>query len=232
MDPEKFRLANEGVAGESKGLFLDDQGKIVPKTSFHAEINSHDALWWKIRAFLSTVAYLTIMEPEFFPFQVAENFSDALHDMILSPMGGGRLSVGQCKVAWKTMIAQMHIKIYQTGATLSSLVENEMFWKHHWAYHSGPGSQGGGSSQSSDKERRLQSLLDKADSALKRNANGQPIKRGGRNGGGKGDGGKKGFNANIPPPPNAGAQGAGEKQKALNQQMPWGKKGKKQKGKK
>ena len=34
MDPEKFRLANEGATGESKGLFFVDDGHVTRKKTF------------------------------------------------------------------------------------------------------------------------------------------------------------------------------------------------------
>ena len=71
MDPEKFRLANESVSGESKGLFLTDDGKVNRKSEYFNEIFSHDTFWWKTRAFLSTVAYLTVMEPDLFLTRLA-----------------------------------------------------------------------------------------------------------------------------------------------------------------
>ena len=103
---------------------------------FFSEIVAHDMLWWKIRAFLTTICYLTIHTPEFFPLQACENFSDALHDVILAPHGSNqRLSLGQCKTAWNTMISALHVKIFQSGCTLASLTENDMVWKSHWAWH-------------------------------------------------------------------------------------------------
>ena len=84
MEPEKVRLANEGVSGETKGLFLSEEGTVQSKKQFFHEIVAHDMLWWKIRGFLSTISFLTILEPDFFPFQACENFADSLHDAILA----------------------------------------------------------------------------------------------------------------------------------------------------
>ena len=44
MDPEKYRLANEGVTGESKGMFLGEDGTIQSRKKFFAEIIAHDML--------------------------------------------------------------------------------------------------------------------------------------------------------------------------------------------
>ena len=74
MDPQKFRLQNEGVTGESKGLFLSEDGHVTSHKNFFCEIVAHDMLWWKIRAFLSTVCYLTVLRPGFFDFQHCELF--------------------------------------------------------------------------------------------------------------------------------------------------------------
>ena len=218
MDPEKFRLSNEGVTGETKGLFFTDQGTVMPKSKFHKAIVAHDMLWWKIRAFLSTISYLTILEPKFFPFQACEEFADALHDLILEPATGGRLSLDQAKVAWKTMISDMHVEIHQGSAvTLAELTRNRMFWKHHWSYHTGSG----GSSQlergdaNSGSERRLQSVIDRAENMLKQGANlrtrgnrgGKNQNRNGKNGGGKGDSKKT---PTPPAPPNREGQTGGK----------------------
>ena len=128
INPGKFRLANEGITGESKGMFLSEDGKVSSKKEFFTEIIAHDMLWWKVRAYLSTVAYLMILTPKFFPYQACENFVDALHDVILAPTkSNGRLSLTQCKIAWMAMISAMHVRIYQTGCTLAELTENEMF---------------------------------------------------------------------------------------------------------
>ena len=72
-----------------------------------------------------------------FPFQRCENICDCLHDLIMSPAGPGRLPIGQCKVAWKNMISAKQVKVRQTDCTLAELTENEMFWKHRWAWHHG-----------------------------------------------------------------------------------------------
>ena len=101
MDPEKFRITTEGISGESKGFFLKDDGTLKPMKTHYGEIVAHDMFWWKCRAYLSTVSYVTISEPNFFGYQACENFADLLHDVILAPTQGGRLQLAQCKVAWK-----------------------------------------------------------------------------------------------------------------------------------
>ena len=117
MDPEKFCLSNEGVTGESKDLFLAESGAVVPKIKFHRQIIAHDVLWWKIMAFLNIISYLTVLEPGFFSFQACEEFSDTLHDLILAPASGSKLSLEHAKVAWKTMISDMHVELHQGSAT-------------------------------------------------------------------------------------------------------------------
>ena len=225
MDPENFRLVNEGVTGEAKGLFLREDGVTVPKKTFFNEIVAHDVLWWKIRAFCTTVSYVTILIPDFFPFQACENFVDTLHDLILAPVATGRMSINQCKIAWKQMIAAMHTKIHQSQntITLAELTENEMFWKHHWTYHSpaagrdsseGPRSSGG----VSEAERRLQSIADRAKNGLQKVGRGprRGLNRGnnkdkggkGANKGGNG-GPKKGGGAPSPPADPRGGKGGG-----------------------
>ena len=69
MEPEKFRLANDGVTGESKGVFLSEDGTVSAKKEFYSEIIAHDMFWWKVRAYKSTVCYLMIMVPDSFPLQ-------------------------------------------------------------------------------------------------------------------------------------------------------------------
>ena len=230
MDPQKYRLQNEGVTGESKGLFLSETGHVSSHKALFCEIVAHDMLWWKIRAFLSTICYLTVLRPDFFPYQSCENFIDALHDMILAPTStGGRLSIGQCKVAWMNMVSAFHVRIYQTGCSLQSLTDSEMFWKHHWAWHSAGAGSASGSAGSdgagSAIERRLQSALDRAETKLANTGGGANWRGGrtrGKNGSGKrgnqGPGGgpqKKqntggkasNFNTNIPPSSGNGGKG-------------------------
>ena len=151
------------------------------------------------------------------------NFVDALHDVILAPQGSnGRLSLTQCKAAWMTMISAMHVKIFQSNRTLASLSENEMFWKHHWAWHSGGSDKGNGdrgNGQSTIAERRFQGQLDRLMNWKKQQGGGGGGKKtGGRRGqgggnrgqgGGNGDGHKR-FNNNVPPPPNNGGGGGGK----------------------
>ena len=224
MNPEKFRLANEGVTGESKGLFLSEDGSVSSQKKFFCEIIAHDMLWWKIRAFLSTISFLTILSPEFFPYQACENFCDALHDVILSPVAGGRLSIVQCKTAWMTMISALHVKIHQSNCTLASLTENEMTWKHCWAWHSGSGSHSGGGTEKppSAFEKRIQGQIDRlANQGAGGGGRKQRARRGngyGGDGGGANNqgGNNKNFNSNVPPPPNGGGKGGsggGKRQK-------------------
>ena len=81
MDPEKFRLASEGITGESRGLFLAENGSVAPRKEFYAEILSHDMLWWKIRAFLSTMLRLgfSAMPRAFFFFLRAQATSHSIN---------------------------------------------------------------------------------------------------------------------------------------------------------
>ena len=142
------------------------------------------------------------------------------------------MSLNQCKVAWQTIISAMCVRIYQSNATLAELTDNEMFWKSHWAWHTGPApslSTSSGSSGQNDNERRLQSLLDKANSQLANRGAGRRGSRGtkkrgnGNNNGGNGGSGGNGGNGNggngklnkPPPPPNGKRQGGGK---------PWGQK--------
>ena len=41
MDPEKFKLSNEGITGESKGLFLGEDGSVSIKKQFYVEVVAH-----------------------------------------------------------------------------------------------------------------------------------------------------------------------------------------------
>ena len=181
-------------------------------------------LWWRIRAFLSTISYLTISSPDFFPFQAADNFCDSLHDMILSPVAGGRLSIVQCKTAWMTMISALHVKIHQSNCTLASLTENEMTWKHCWAWHAGNGAQSGGGAEKppSAFEKRIQGQLDRLTNQGA-GGGGRKVRarRGGAGGGGQNNGGNnKNFNSKVPPPPGGkGAQNGGQQKRqfAANQ---------------
>ena len=220
MDPEKFKLANEGITGESKGLFLGEDGSVSAKKQFYVEVVAHDMLWWRCRAFLSTVAYLTILKPGFFPYQACENFCDALHDVILAPTGSnGRLSLTQCKIAWNSMISAMHVRIFQSDCTLASLTENDMFWKHHWAWHSGSAPPVPSNDSQSSLVRGLQSQIDRLGNRVGggggggggKRPGGKPTRRGNRDGGGK-TGGQQvntNFNTNVPAPPNGGGDRRG-----------------------
>ena len=239
MDPQKFRLQNEGVTGESKGLFLSEDGHVSKHQIFFCEIVAHDMLWWKIRAFLTTVCYLTVLRPGFFDFQNCEKFCDALHDVILAPTSNGnRLSLSQCKVAWMNMISDFHVKIFQTNCTLQSITSSDMAWKAHWAWHVGStgsnSSHGGDGGNTSAIERRLQSMSDRIESQLGNNKKGKGGK-GGRRGGkrfnqnrnnDKRKAGEAGFNKNIPPPPNKGNGGKSAGRNSFAKRAKTGKGGK------
>ena len=236
MDPEKFKLTNEGAAGESRGLLLTEDGRTIPKKSYYMEIHSHENFWWKIRAFMSTVCYLTILDPKFFPYQNCENFIDNLRDVLMCPSVSGRMPLNQIKIAWKTMISSFHIKIYQESCTSCSLTGNETFWRHYWTWTGGPRAAPSADVESDGdnrQTRRLQSVLDRAENALKRQGGGGGG-GGGKTGGGKatqrgdragkrarggkgGDGGGKGnggSGAPAPPPDPRGAKGASAGSKA------------------
>ena len=211
MNPEQFRLQNEGVTGESKGLFLSEDGHVSSHKKFFCEIVAHDMLWWKVRAFLGTICYLTVLRPGFFDFQHCENLCDALHDVILAPTANGqRLSLSQCKVAWLNMISDFHVRIFQSGCTLQSITEIEMSWKSHWAWHMGSAGTGSSSNNSgyngpSASERRLQSLSDKIEGQMKTGKENGRWRGGKRQNNGDNAGQKRTkFNADIPKPPQGG----------------------------
>ena len=139
------------------------------------------------------------------------------------------------------MVSALHVRIYQTNCSLRSLTENEMFWKHHWAWHGGGGSRGQGEeSGASATERRLQSALDRANNTIAK-AQGKGGKVGGQVRGGRranrGQGGQNkqqgtkrtastAFNTNIPPKPNGGGGRGGNKWFNRQQQQQKGGKGK------
>ena len=215
MDPEKMRLTSEGISGESKGLFLSEAGTVTAKKSYYSEIVAHDQLWWRIRAFLSTVAYVAILIDGFFSYQHCINFCDALHDVIMSPAGNSRLPIAQCKVAWKNMISALHVKVHQTSCTLGELTENEMLWKVHWCWQSGPrGVPTEFAPETPPANPLVQSLMDQ-NANLRRRLDNQGAGGGRRRSHGKGDGGsgKGGAGgkrwshddapAGVPPPPPA-----------------------------
>ena len=241
MDPEKFKLLSEGISGESKGLLLLETGGVVARKSYYSEIIAHDQLWWRIRAFLSTISYLTVLIEQFFPFQVCENFCDSLHDVIMAPSGGGRLPIIQCKVAWKNMISAMQIKVRQTDCNLAELADNEMFWKHHWAWHAAPRAPpsewapetpSSGAASSGDKA-MIQSLLDQNRNLKERLEVGRKF-RGGKKRNNKRSGGDdweaEGRVVPTPPAPPTGQKrngdgGKGAQQKAWFRRQNGGKKG-------
>ena len=246
MDPEKMRLTAEGITGESKGLFLSESGTVTAKKSYYAEIVAHDQLWWRIRAFLSTMSYVCILIDGFFTYQHCENFSDALHDVILAPSGNNKLPISQCKVAWKNMISAIHVKVHQSGCSLGELTENEMFWKVHWCWQAGPRAPPDWAPETpqTGNSSLVQSLMDQNANLKSRLGN-----RGGRGSGGRrrndkgqgnGKGGDKWFNrvydesgtssSTVPPPPPPNGNGRGKGlsagQKAWNKRPRNGQKGK------
>ena len=68
MYNEQYRLSNEGLPGESKGLFLGEDGTVCKQKSY-ADIVAYDMLVWKIKAFLSTIDSLTITQLDLLPYQ-------------------------------------------------------------------------------------------------------------------------------------------------------------------
>ena len=123
-------------------MLISENGGVPEVRKYYQEIVQHELFWWKARAYLSTVSYLTILQQDLLPYQACENFSDALHDVILAPTSGGRLHIAQVKIAWRCMLESMQVKICQSGCTVLALTDNEMFWKHHWSWQSGPRASG------------------------------------------------------------------------------------------
>ena len=84
---------------------------------FFCEIVAHEMLRWRIRAYLSTVCYLTVLKPDLFDYQSCENFIGALHDIIFAPTSsGGRLFFNQCKVLWVNMMSVSTCESSRLGA--------------------------------------------------------------------------------------------------------------------
>ena len=173
------------------------------------EMASHDVLWWKMRALLSTVWYLAVHRPWFFDLQHCEDVCDALHDVSLAlSSSGNRLSLQQCKVAWMNAMSHFRVEMFQTHCTLQRITSTEMAWKAHLAWHLGsasaaPSSSGGGEAFAT--ECRLQSMTDKLAGRLgngngglgnDRRRGGERVVSGSANGGAKtGDG--KGWEAST-----------------------------------
>ena len=118
------------------------------------------------------------------------------------------------------MISNLHVRIHQSNCTLSSLTENEMVWKHHWAWHASSGASAGGGG--SDKpltafEKRLQGQIDRISNQASWSGSGRG-RRGNKQNGGQQKGSNQSFNrTGIPPPPGNGKGGQQQKQKGGQQ---------------
>ena len=115
------------------------------------------------------------------------------------------------------MMAAMQVKVRQSNCNLADLTENEMFWKHHWSWQSGPRappSEWAPETPSGSKDPYVQSLLDR-NKNLEAQLNRKGQKGNGGGGGGRQRGAKRNNGGNwdaegrevpTPPPPPHGSK--------------------------
>ena len=76
--PEHIRTASSIERRGRISLSLEPGQATVPQIVEAEAVSAHDELWTRIRADFTTMSFVTIQTPDFFPYEVCESFVDKI----------------------------------------------------------------------------------------------------------------------------------------------------------
>ena len=90
------------------------------------------AIFHRIRAYLTSVAYCSADNPAFYDLEHNVHFLDQLDTFINSRLDRRTPTVAAVSAAWLTMITNFPIEIHIHGESLNQLVKERGNWTHYW----------------------------------------------------------------------------------------------------
>jgi hypothetical protein len=102
------------------------------------DISTYHELWKRIRADMTTIAHVSIVEPDYFSFADCERFSDTVLDCMHQTKDKQLAPVSHYIGAYIATMKKFSEEVTTNGKTLHELVQNDAQWLHYWTSWSAP----------------------------------------------------------------------------------------------
>ena len=89
-------------------------------------------LWKRCRAYVMTLAYVTILSPDWFPYQAAIEISDYLLKLMMDQYGGRSPDIGTLVGAWAATSAYWCETVRISKRPAGEIICNLGMWNHKW----------------------------------------------------------------------------------------------------
>ena len=89
-------------------------------------------LWKRCRAYVMTLAYVTILSPDWFPYQAAIEISDYLLKLMMDQYGGRSPDIGTLVGAWAATSAYWCETVRISKRPAVEIICNLGMWNHKW----------------------------------------------------------------------------------------------------
>ncbi len=99
---------------------------------------SHFELWIRIRAFFTTIAFVSINDIEFMSFGGAEQMSDTILRLVHNNYGGSLAPVSHYVEAWAQTAKLMSEHVSTNEGLLETFVKSPSSWRHLWTNYVKP----------------------------------------------------------------------------------------------
>ena len=176
-----------GKAVETQAVMLDTVGRPIE-------------LYIRIRAWMTTMAYISVRNTAWFDFQTALFGSDKVLHLVTQTFGGQHAPTSFYVSAWAATVHYFSEHVRVSGATLKEAVLNTGAWEHRWTGFTPSGQRGDQASAGPDLPKDVQDEVNKLKGLVKQwqstadrfRVESENLRKGGKDRGGKGKGKKHG----------------------------------------
>lgn len=102
------------------------------------EIKGTTEIYWRIRAFFTTVSFVTIQEPTFMPFQEVEFAADTIHGFLSNTFDGHHPPLNFFINAWAATSHYLAEEVRTNKKDLKTAIRQTSAWQHFWTVWTPP----------------------------------------------------------------------------------------------
>ena len=128
----KLKCTLNTAHNQLSGTVLSSAG-LVPLSIDLEECGNCPEFWIKIRALVSTIAFIMCdVDESFLPYEVAEDFADRLFFLIFMRADGRRPGLESLRAAYHSTFVQFATGIQNNNEKLADLIKFTASWEHLW----------------------------------------------------------------------------------------------------
>ena len=129
MEAEKVR----------KDVETADDGTLIAKDHIESEVDNFLMLWKRIRALMNTMSFITIQNPTWLPYDVAERFSDNVLEWMSTkhPPAYRYAPISHFLLAYRLTFTAFLEEIHLNDTSMASLIAREESYRTHWVSWNG-----------------------------------------------------------------------------------------------